>query len=288
MSKKQKKLDVNDFWNDCLNDERKTKSPDNVELDSLFKNHYKSKRNKRIYRYDTNPSFSGNKIIQNALISEENTKAENDKLLHESIEYMVSLYNKAMVSNEKRKKNIMLTKEKKLTLEKKSCSFKPMKFTNPTIQKKFSKNLKNSNIYQRGLEFQQKRTAKMAKLFEQNNKKNNVVYSFQPSIEAKNLNKVFYSKNYCKEQADNDSNKIFLSRLMKAREEEQYKKNCLENRIRKKKNNSMNSKRLKKSLSQKDSLLYRNNLHNDIINLNCFPTNKDKENEKGNDFYLFD
>ena len=48
----------------------------------------------------------------------------------------------------------------------------------------------------------------------------------------------------------------------------------------------MYCKRLKKSLSQKDSLLYRNNLHNDILNLNCFPTNKDKENEKGNDFLL--
>ena len=286
MSKQQKKLDVNDFWNDCLNDERETKSPDNLELDILFNNHHKSKRNKRLYRYDTNPSFSGNKIIQSALISEENTKAENDKLLHESIEYMVSLYNKAMVSNEKKKKNIMLTNEKKLTLEKKTCSFKPMKFTSPNIQKKFSKNLKNSNIYQRGLEFQQKRTAKMAKLFEQKNKKNNVVYSFHPSIETKNLNKVFYSKNYCKEQADNDSNKIFLSRLMKAREEEQYKKNCLENKIKKKKNYSMYCKRLKKTLSQKDSLLYRNNLHNDILNLNCFPTNKDKENEKGNDFLL--
>ena len=49
-----------------------------------------------------------------------------------------------------------------------------MKFTSPTIQKKFSKNLKNSNIYERSLEFQQRKMAKMAKLFEQNNKKNNV------------------------------------------------------------------------------------------------------------------
>jgi hypothetical protein len=286
MSKQPKKLDVNDFWNDCLIDENPSKNSDNIQLNSLFKNNPRSKRNKKLYRYDTNPSFSSSKIIQNALISEENTKAENDKLLHESIEYMVSLYNKAMLSNEKKKKNIILTKEKKLNMEKKICSFKPMKFTSNYKQKKFSNNFEKSNIYERGLEFQQRRMAKMAKLFEQNNKKNNVPYSFHPLITTKNLNKVFYSNNYCKEQADNDSNKIFLSRLLKAREEEQYKKNCLENNIRKKKDYSMYCKRLKKSLSQKDSILYRNNLHNDIINLKCFPTNKDKESDKNDDFLL--
>jgi hypothetical protein len=284
MSKQPKKLDVNDFWNDCLIDENPSKNSDNIQLNSLFKNNPRSKRNKKLYRYDTNPSFSSSKIIQNALISEENTKAENDKLLHESIEYMVSLYNKAMLSNEKKKKNIILTNEKKLNMEKKICSFKPMKFTSNYQQKKFSKTFGNSNIYERGLEFQQRRMAKMAKLFEQNNKKNNIPYSFHPSITTKNLNKVFYSNNYCKEQADNDSNKIFLSRLMKAREEEQYKKNCLENKVRKKKDYSMYYKRLKKSLSQKDSLLYRNNLHKDILSLKCFPTNNDKENENGDDF----
>ena len=286
MSKQPKKLDVNDFWNDCLTVEIPSKNSENIQLNSIFKHNPRSKRNKKLYRYDTNPSFSNSKIIQNALISEENTKAENDKLLHESIEYMVSLYNKAMLSNEKKKKNIILTKEKKLNMEKKICSFKPMKFTSNYKQKKFSKNFEKSNIYERGLEFQQRRMAKMAKLFEQNNKKNNIPYSFHPSITTKNLNKVFYSNNYCKEQADNDSNKIFLSRLMKAREEEQYKKNCLENKVRKKKDYSMYYKRLKKSLSQKDSLLYRNNLHKDILNLKCFPTNNDKENENGDDFLL--
>ena len=83
MSKQPKKLDVNDFWNDCLIDENPSKNSDNIQLNSLFKNNPRSKRNKKLYRYDTNPSFSSSKIIQNALISEENTKAENDKLLHE-------------------------------------------------------------------------------------------------------------------------------------------------------------------------------------------------------------
>ena len=129
--------------------------------------------------------------------------------------------------------------------------------------------------------------AKLAKIFEENKNKKNVVYSFHPDISNKNLNKVFYSKNYCKSQADNDSNKIFLSRLMKAREEEQYKKNCLLN------NNRIeyygNNKRLKKSLSQKDSLVYKNNLHNSILSLRCFPSKYDinnNSNNKDEEFFL--
>ena len=128
--------------------------------------------------------------------------------------------------------------------------------------------------------------AKMAKLFEENKKKNNVVYSFQPDISNKNLNKVFYSSNFCKDHADNDSNKIFLSRLMKAREEQEYKKNFYKNKTNKRFNCLGNNKVLKKSLSQKDSLLYKNNLHNYILNLNCFPSNNENGKDKSDDFFL--
>ena len=155
------------------------------------------------------------------------------------------------------------------------------------MQKLLKKHFDNSNIYERSLKFQEKHLEKMAKLFEEKNKKNNVVYSFQPEITNKNLNLVFFSSNFCKEQADNDSNKIFLSRLMKAREEEQYKKNCYENKKGKNKDMFGYHKRLKKSLSQKDSLLYRNNLHNTIINLKCFQSNDDSNNEnKNGEFFL--
>ena len=289
MSKHPKRLDVTDFWNDCL--KVKEPSSSNFSINNHINDSYnynpKAKRNKRLYKYDTNPSFQNNKIIQKALISEENTKAENTKLINESIDYMISLYNKAKISQERKKKNIKLNKEKELTLEKEICSFKPKQYKNISLQKKLKKTFGNLNIYERGLEFQQKKMAKLAKIFEENKNKKNVVYSFHPDISNKNLNKVFYSKNYCKSQADNDSNKIFLSRLMKAREEEQYKKNCLLN------NNRIeyygNNKRLKKSLSQKDSLVYKNNLHNSILSLRCFPSKYDinnNSNNKDEEFFL--
>ena len=286
MSKIQKKLDVNDFWNDCIKENPSTKKPKNRILTPLlnYQNQYRTKRNKKLYRHDTNPTFYGSKIIQNALISEENSKAENNKLINESIDYMVSLYKKAMESKEKRKKKIIQSNEKKLTLEKEKCSFKPKKFTKNNFQKKIKKTFGNLNIYERGLKFQQSRMEKMAKLFEEKNKKNNIVYSFHPDICNKNLNRVFYSNNIYKEQADNDSNKIFLSRLMKAREEDQYKKNYFENKTNKKELFGL-PKSLKKSLSQKDSLIYKNNLHNTILNLNCFPTNNEIEKSNEDNFF---
>ena len=75
-------------------------------ISSLLKINYlnKAKRNKKFYRHDTNPTCFSSKIIQKVLISEEITKAENDKVINESIDYMVSLYNRAMESKEKQKK----------------------------------------------------------------------------------------------------------------------------------------------------------------------------------------
>ena len=287
MSKKTKKLDVNEFWKDCLEEEKvsKKKNP-SLNLNHLSYFHPKTKRNKKLYTHNMKPSYTNSKLIQEAINSEENTKAESNKLLHDSIEYMVSLYNRGMKSKEKKKKNILLIKEKNLNNEKQLCSFKPKQYSNIKLQNKIKKHFGTLTIYERSVEFKQKRMEKMAKLFEENNKKNNVVFSFRPDITNKDLNKVFYSNNIFKEQADNDSNKIFLSRLMKAREEQQYKKNFYKNKTNKKFNCLGNNKVLKKSLSQKDSLLYKNNLHNYILNLKCFHSNNENGKDKNDDFFL--
>lgn len=295
MSKFPKKLDSNDFWNDCLKESQtiikhyNPKYSNNIELSPLSFYTSNKKRNKKIYKYDTKSSFHKSKIIQKAIISEENAKSGNDKKFQESIDYMVSLYNRGMLSKEKKKKSMAQSRQKHISIEKKECSFRPKKYSNSSLQKKIKKNFGNSTIYERGIKYQQNRMAKIAKLFEENYKKNNIVYPFHPEVSSKNLNKVFFSDNFCKEQTDNDSNKIFLSRLMKAREEEEYKKNCLENKINKKNVYNLgypnNQKRLKKSLSQKDSLFFRKNLHNALLNLKCFPSNEEND-EKIEDYFL--
>ena len=137
-----------------------------------------------------------------------------------------------MASKATQKKIIAQNTEKNLKIEKETCSFKPKQYRNKSLQNKIKKDYGHSTIYERGLKYQQKRMAKIAKLFEENYQKDNEIYPFHPEVTYKNLNHVFYSDNFCKDQADNDSNKIFLFRLMKAREEEEYKKTILENSVK--------------------------------------------------------
>ena len=101
------------------------------------------------------------------------------------------------------------------------------------------------------------------------------------------MSKYFFDSSFIIALAlDNDSNKIFLSRLIRAREEEEIKKNWIENSLKEKTINKMkfNNKKLKKSLSQKDSLNYKQKLHQSLINLKCLPT--DGENEINNNINI--
>ena len=298
LNRKSRMKENNDFWNDCLKESNSYKS--NMSNSSIngkkryiqYKNMkinnnnsiYRKKKNKKFDKLsNTYTSIDNRKIIKEALILEERNRQENNKKILESIEHMVSLYDKGMALKETQKRNIIQNDEKNLKKEKEKCSFKPIKYRNKSLQNKINKDYGNSTIYERGVKYQQRNMAKRAKLFEEYNKKYNIVYPFHPDVTFKNLNHVFYSDNFCKEQADNDSNKIFLFRLMKAREEEEYKKNCLENNVNKKfEINWSCPKKLKRSVSQKDSLLFRKNLHDTLLNLKCLPTNNDIDNHSVN------
>ena len=288
MSISLKKLDSNDFWNDCLKENKLSsisknhnKSTKNLALNPLIYYCNRARRNKRIYKYETNPSFQKSQIIQRILKSEENFKAINEKKHEKSIQYLNSLYTRGILSKEKKKKTISQNNEEHISVEK--LNNIPTIYKNKRLQKKIKKNFGKLSIYERNVKFQQKRMAKVAKLFEENNKRINIIYPFHPNISFKNLNHVFFSDNYCKEQTGNDSNKFFLSRLMKAREEEEYKKNIYEISVRKKSKYKWgNNNKLKKSLSQKDSLMFRKKLHNSLLNLKFLPTNGDN-NDNNND-----
>ena len=274
----------NDFWNDCLKEEiiindqinnnNKNHKIKNIKININNFHINKRKKNKRLYKYNTKPTFhKSSEIIKQDLKFEEENKPENNKKILKSIEHMKSLYKRGMLLKETQRKNIAQNTEKNLKLEKENCSFKPKLYKNKSLQNKIKKDFGNSTIYERGLKYQQKKIDKLAKLFEEHYHKDNAVYPFHPDISFKNLNHVFFSDNFCKEQADNDSNKIFLFRLMKAREEKEYKKNCLENNVNKKfEINWSCPKKLKRSVSQKDSLLIKRNLHNNLLNLKCLET----------------
>ena len=289
MSKIIKNSDVNDFWLDCFkenNNNNKSNSnfpkkniSQNLAFKPLIKYNSQLKRNKRIYKHDNNLSYQNNKLIKTIINSEEKLKSIDKEKEQKTIELYNSLYNRGMLFKQKKQKTL-------LQINKNNKTLNPVLYHNKSLEKKLKKNYTKLSMYERGVKYEQQKKAHLAQLFQENNKRVNKVYPFRPNISFKNLNRVFFSDNYCKEQTSNDSNKIFLSRLIRAREEEEIKKNWIENSLKEKTINKMkfNNKKLKKSLSQKDSLNYKQKLHQSLINLKCLPT--DGENEINNNINI--
>ena len=289
MSKIIKNSDVNDFWLDCFkenNNNNKSNSnfpkkniSQNLAFKPLIKYISQLKRNKRIYKHDNNLSYQNNKLIKTIINSEEKLKSIDKEKEQKTIELYNSLYNRGMLFKQKKQKTLSQINKNNKTLN-------PVLYHNKSLEKKLKKNYTKLSMYERGVKYEQQKKAHLAQLFQENNKRVNKVYPFRPNISFKNLNRVFFSDNYCKEQTSNDSNKIFLSRLIRAREEEEIKKNWIENSLKEKTINKMkfNNKKLKKSLSQKDSLNYKQKLHQSLINLKCLPT--DGENEINNNINI--
>ena len=289
MSKIIKNSDVNDFWLDCFKDNNKNNKSNsnfpkknisqNLAFKPLIKYNSQLKRNKRIYKHDNNLSYQNNKLIKTIINSEEKLKSIDKEKEQKTIELYNSLYNRGMLFKQKKQKTLSQINKNNKTLN-------PVLYHNKSLEKKLKKNYTKLSMYERGVKYEQQKKAHLAQLFQENNKRVNKVYPFRPNISFKNLNRVFFSDNYCKEQTSNDSNKIFLSRLIRAREEEEIKKNWIENSLKEKTINKMkfNNKKLKKSLSQKDSLNYKQKLHQSLINLKCLPT--DGENEINNNINI--
>jgi hypothetical protein len=112
----------------------------------------------------------------------------------------------------------------------------------------------------------------------------NETNTFKPEIKPKNLEKVLSQNNVWERKANNISNKFFLMRYMKARKEESDKKKRLVWSMDKNEeeldininndNDYSNNKIVQRSISQKDSLIYKRELH---FSLMSFQTNNDSE-----------
>ena len=297
MSKIKKKLDINDFWLDCIKEnnnnisslpKNNNDSSKNLALKPLIKYNVKLKRNKKIYRHNSNLSYQNSKLIKTILQSEEKTKSIDEKKEQKTVQLYNSIYDRGMLFKEIKKKTISQINKQIINAEEKKLKKKMKLYRNKSIENKLNKNYVKLSMYERGIKFEQHKKMKLAQLFEENNKRLNIVYSFQTDISYKNLNHVFFSNNYCKEQTSNDSNKIFLSRLVKAREQEEIKKNWIENNLKDRTSNKMKyNKKLKKSLSQKDSLIYKKKLHQNLINLRCLPIDdEEKNNDINNEYFI--
>ena len=298
---------IDDFWKDCITDtytkpiilnkklnaNKKNKKsnfkPVYTDTKSLYISNIKSssdssnttRKNSKLTLRQI--AIKNRRNIKEALLREEIIpliKKKNKKI---AIQKCIDIYNKDKRSKEQHYKNSIEQKIKKENLKAEECTFKPKKFSNKRFDKKINRIFNGMNIYERNIKFTQQHKEKVAFLLNEISKVNNSYKSsqciFQPIILNTNIDKILYNENNVwKEQADNDSNKLFLLRYIKARDEEYYKKEKLHNSINKKlKNPLSNPKRMTRSISQKDSLIMQKNLHNVLYSLSNLLVDEDEE-----------
>ena len=313
---KTKIVSIDDFWKDCLSDpyskpklnkisnyNKKNKIRDAKQIKTFFndsKDYYNRKMkllnnsndSEKINDHITLKQMSKNnrKNIKEALIKENLMPLIENKKKEKIIQKYIDIYNKDVTSQKQKNQNNEKQKLKEEMLKVEECTFKPKKCVNKRIDKKINRVFDGTNIYERSIKFKQKHNEKVAFLFNEITKINNSYKSsqcfFQPNILNTNVEKILYDKNNVwKDQADNDSNKLFLLRYIKARDEEYYKKEKLNNSVNKKLKNSLtHPKRMTRAISQKDSLVFKKNLHNILYSLgNLFVDEDDEESKNYNE-----
>jgi len=263
----------------------------NIKNSISFKNNYRNKKKFFFYKrprnildsylhktHQENAKLSNSKIypnnfknVQEALAKEELYPLKENKKQEKLLKKFINLYNKNKSYKDDFKKKNITQKEKKESFIIEECTFKPEKCKNKRLETKIKKLYNDSNIYERNIKLKKKHDEKVALLYKEKNKITNEHNMsecfFHPFINPnKNYERILYDENNkWKEQANNNSNKLFLLRYVKAREEEFDKMEKLNSCVNKKlKNDFSYPKRMIKSLSQKDSLFLRQNLHNSL------------------------
>ena len=290
---KNSRPEFGDFWDDCIKNEL-PKKKENINQKQIisksnsctvFNNNIKKRKNKCIF-------LQNHKLIKRILNTEESIPKKNKIKEEKQIKILLSLYNKDISDKKRVEKQLIELREKKYKEELKTCSFKPHKRfkKNKTYDEAYEKNFGKKNIYERNEVYKNKFEKKINELkneeFEE--EEENIKFTFKPEIIQKNINKVLYINNFWEKRANNFSKKIFLWRYMKARKDESDKrKRLIWNKdknsnydLGKNKNNILQNNRLfHRSISQKDSLLYKKYLHFSLLD---FKTNNEENNSPNN------
>lgn len=180
-------------------------------------------------------------------------------------------------------------REKKKDIELENCSFKP-KLINKrknNYEEAYKKNYGGKRINEREKIYKNNNENKMKILKKEALCEENEKFVFRPQIEPKNVNKVLYGNNLWEKRANNFTNRLFLWRYMKARIQESDKKKRLIWSLDKSKNKELNrekrminnNKCVNKSISQKDSLFYKQSLHSSLLD---FQNSMENDNNNSN------
>ena len=292
-----------EFWDDCikLSPKKNVKFKDDLYYNSrsILINLQKNKRNKIIFRQKNSSIKDQNhKLIKKVLTTEESMSRSIEKRKLKQINILTSLYNNHILKKRQIQNVTDKLKEDLILKEKKMCTFKPKYFTKHRAISE--RNFKNENItsntnntkkiYERSKEFKDKLYTKLKYIKRKTQKDNSEEYPFQPDIRPKNIGRVLYGNNFWEDKANNLSNEIFLRRYKKAREEDNYKKkqkvfyyyNICENGNNEQNNNKSKSKKIVKSISQKNSLIFKQTLHNYLLEFETNDEEHPQDNKENN------
>ena len=290
-----------EFWDDCLklSPKKNVKFKDDLYYNSrsILINLQKNKRNKIIFRQKNSSIKDQNhKLIKKVLTTEESMSRSIEKRKLKQINILTSLYNNHILKKRQIQNVTDKLKEDLILKEKKMCTFKPKYFTKHRAISE--RNFKNENItsntnntkkiYERSKEFKDKLYTKLKYIKRKTQKDNSEEYPFQPDIRPKNIGRVLYGNNFWEDKANNLSNEIFLRRYKKAREEDNYKKSkkifyyysVCENGNNE--GNNKSKKKIVKSISQKNSLIFRQTLHNYLLEFETNDEDHPQDNKNNN------
>ena len=289
-------LQYEEFWDDCIklqpkkNKKIKKRSKSNKKQITLEPQ--KKVNNKIIFRENNNSVKGKNyKLIKKVLTTEESIHNSMEKKKQKRITILASIYDDHISKKKKAQDETFKLKENLILKEKKNCTFKPKNYAKhrSVSEKCIKKTNKTKNIYERCQEFKDKLYTKWKEIKHQEHKKEKEEYPFQPELNHNNIGRILYGDNYWEELANNLSNEIFLRRYKKAREEENEKKKKLilnfynvNDSINDEVNNKPKNIKFHKSISQKNSLIYRQTLHNYLLEYETNDEDNSNENKKNN------
>ena len=305
MSTKIRQPETEDFWDDCIKFELSKKNKINnkrftiIESNSCINfNNLKINDKGHGHRNNNNNKYlKKHKLLYKILTTEESIPKNIEKNKEKQIEILTSLYNKDISDKKRIQQELTKIRENKEKEELQNCTFKPQnnyrKYKNiKSFDETYSKNFGDKNIYERDRVYKKKYNTKIEKLKKEamEEKQESEKYPFMPTIRQTNINKVLYGNNYWKKKANNFSNQAFLWRYMKARKDESDRKKRLiwnmdKNNnddyydIENDKNKINNNKNMHRSISQKDSLLYKQSLHFSLLD---YKTNNENNNNENN------
>ena len=289
-----------EFWDDCL----KLSPKKNPKFNEALINNNKAisydvkkynNNNKIIFREKNTRVKSNNnhRLIRKILTTEESITKSIEKRKQKQINILTKIYNNNLLKKKKIQNKAIKLKQNIISQEKKNCTFKPKYYTkHRSVSEKYFKENNNNKkkIYERSQEYKDKLYIKLKEIKEETHKESNEEYPFHPEINRNNIRRILYGNNLWEELANNLSNEIFLRRYKKARQEENEKKKKLfwnfyyinESMDNEGNNNKIKNKKIHKSISQKNSLIYKQTLHNYLLEYTTNDEDNSDEDKKIN------